>query len=54
MQFTKKTRFGISPNSQYVSVGTREGSMVYLNLQQAGVDECVKNQHSGPIVDVQW
>ena len=32
MQCSQKTKVGISPNSQYVVVGTREGHMVYLNL----------------------
>ena len=56
MQCSKNTRFGISPNSQYVTVGTKQGHMVYLNLHEthSRPEECIKQKHQGPIVDVQW
>ena len=56
LQCNEKSKLCISPNSQFVVIGTKEGHMAYINLQDPRnqLDTIVRSEHSGPIVDVQW
>ena len=56
LKCSKQTKLCVSPNSQYVVVGTRDGHMVYIDLNDPGtnLDTVVRSQHPGPIIKVAW
>lgn len=52
----KNTKLCISPNSQYCVVGTKEGHMVYIDLNKAEAkpDAVIRSAHNGPVTAVDW
>jgi WD40 repeat protein len=56
LQCDSDSKLCISPNSQFVVVGTKQGHIAYINLQDPRdlLDSIVRGEHSAPVIDVLW
>ena len=56
MQLSSGSKFCISPNSQYIVTGTKQGHICYLDLMNfdSNLSKIVKFQHKAPVVAVEW
>lgn len=44
----------ISPNSQYVICGTKDGHMFYYDLKKGEVEDIQIKQHKAPVIACEW
>jgi WD40 repeat protein len=54
--FTNHTKLAISPNSQYVVVGSHSGALIVLDIKkgQWKIEEIHEDQHQDSVVGVEW
>jgi WD40 repeat protein len=49
-----QNKFCISPNSQYVVAGTKEGSIVFYDMKLGECEGIVKDQHKSQVIACEW
>lgn len=47
-------KFCVSPNSQYVICGTKDGHIFYYDLKKGEVEDMQIKQHKSQVVAVEW
>ena len=54
--FTNTTKLAISPNSQYVVVGSQNGAIIVLDLKKGhwSIEEIHEEAHVDSIIGVEW
>ena len=48
------TKFCVSPNSQYVVCGSKNGNMIFYDLKNKECTNIVQDQHKSQVVAVEW
>ena len=49
-----QNKFCVSPNSQYVVAGTKDGSIVFYDLKLGECEGIVKDQHKSQVIACDW